>query len=292
MPGRFAVLCVAFAASCSPSQLFAACGWGLGPRSPSLAQVGLTPSTSLSDTEKEAFLRGARIVSRRQLPVGITEPERATLTDGRLTHDAHIQTIDSSSRRYHRRKRRWVALRESYQFNIAAYRLNRLLGLDMVPVSVERSIDGRPAAVTWWVDDVLMMESGRRSQGAEPPDPAGWQDQMHQVRVFQTLIHNTDPNPANLLITTDWRLWMVDFTRAFRTYRHLPEPELIERIDRRLYRGLRALSLQALRREMEGLLTAPEVNALIARRNLLLDLLERRIAARGEAAVICDLPGH
>jgi hypothetical protein len=257
-----------------------------------LAGTALAAAQPLSDAQKEAFLRHARIVRKETLAVGITRPERATLSDGRLTHDAHVQTIDSSARRYHASTRRYVLLRDSYQFNIAAYRLDRLLGLNLAPVSVDRSIDGRPAAVTWWVDDVLMMESDRLARNIEPPDPHRWRDQMHQVRVFNQLIFNNDPNPANLLITTGWRLWLVDFTRAFRTYRRLPRPEELERIDRRLYRGLRALRLNVLRRRTDGLLDGREASAVMTRRDLLLDLFAARIAAHGEAAVICDLPGH
>ena len=259
---------------------------------PVLVGTGLQVSRPLSDTEKEEFLLRARIVQRQTLPVGITESERATLSDGRLTHDAHIQTVNRSHRRFRTPKRTYVNLRDSYEFNIATYRLDRLLGLNMVPVSVERSVAGDRAAVTWWIDDVLMMDSDRLSRAVQPPDLARWNDQMHQARVFTQLIFNTDPNLGNFLITTDWRLWMIDFTRAFRIYKRLPEPDLIERIDRRFYRGLRALGRKALRREAGDYLTGPEVNAVIARRDRLLDLLDARIAAQGEAAVVCDLPGH
>ena len=257
-----------------------------------LAWTGLEASQPLSDAEKEEFLLRARIVSRQTLPVGVTQSERATLSDDRLTHDAHIQTIDESHRKLRTPKRTYINLRDSYGFNIAAYRLDRLLGLNMVPVSVERTISGERAAVTWWVDDVLMMASDRLSRGIEPPDLASWNDQMHQARVFSQLLYNTDPNLGNFLITTDWRLWMIDFTRSFRTYRQLSEPELIERIDRRFYRGLRALDKKTLRRETKDYLSGPEVNAVMVRRDKLLDLLEARIARQGEAAVVCDLAGH
>lgn len=48
----------------------------------------------LSRAEMENFLLTAKIVKQRSLSIGITGSERATLTDGRLTHDAHIQTVD------------------------------------------------------------------------------------------------------------------------------------------------------------------------------------------------------
>jgi hypothetical protein len=258
------------------------------------ATVGAAPADSqaLSDSEKEEFLLHAPITSRHSLGVGITESERATLSDGTLTHDAHIQTIDTTYRRYKTRRRTYVNLSDSYKFNIAAYRLDRLLDLSMVPVSVERSVAGKRAAVTWWVDDVLLSPGDPLSKTLGPPDIEDWNDQMHQARVFTQLIYNTDPNLGNFLITTDFRVRMVDFTRAFRTDKRLQEPELIQRIDRRVYNGLLALTPETLARETKDYLTGPEMRAVIARRDRLVDLLETRIAAQGEAAVICDLPGH
>lgn len=262
---------------------------------PVLAAAGQAVPPPLSDAEKEAFLLQARIVSRHDLPVGVTRSQRATLSDGRLTHDAHIQTIDKSHPKLRTPQRVHINLRDSYRYNIAAYRLDRLLGLNMVPVSVERRVAGKRAAVTWWVDDVLMMAADRLSRDVEPPDPVSWNDQKHQARVFNQLISNTDPNLGNFLITTDWRLWMIDFTRAFRTYHQLLEPtkiQRIERIDRRFYRGLQALDRKTLQRTVKRHLTGPEMNALISRRGKILEILEARIARQGEGAVICDQPGH
>ena len=44
---------------------------------------------------------------------------------------------------------------------MAAYRLDRLLGLNLVPVSVGRLYRGHTAAFTWWIDDVMMDEGER-----------------------------------------------------------------------------------------------------------------------------------
>ena len=42
----------------------------------------------LGCAEMEAFLMTAKVGAQRDLPVGITVPKRATLTDGTRTHDA------------------------------------------------------------------------------------------------------------------------------------------------------------------------------------------------------------
>ena len=278
--------------------LIAALAWLLS----ALAAGPLRAERSPSDIERERFLRETRFVGMETIPIGVANTRRATLSDGSLTHDAHVQTIDITYQKLETKKGTHINLRDHYGFNVAAYRLDRLLDLNMVPVSVvrrlprdnviHRDIRGDYAAVTWWVDDVLMMDSERHESGAKAPDPASWSDQMYQVRLFNQLVFNTDPNLTNLLITTEWRLWMIDFTRAFRPHRQPESTALLQRIDRRLYRGLQALSLEALKRETSRLLSQAERKGVMARRDAILRVLGERIAARGEAAVICDRPGH
>ena len=96
------------------------------------------------------------------------------------------------------------------------YRLARLLGLeDLVPVSVERR--GRDGALTWWID-AKWDESERKAQPVRPPDVAAWSGQLYRMVVFSELIYDTDRNDGNILYTKDWRLWVIDFTRAFRVW--------------------------------------------------------------------------
>ena len=251
-------------------------------------------ASQLTDHEKEEFLRTAEIGRKTRLDVGVTLSERATLDDGRLTHDAHIQTIDEFRRGVTTLRRSVeVNFQDSYKFNIAAYRLDRLINLNMVPVSVERRVGRKKAAVTWWVDDVQMMELERIRQKIQPPDLSVWNDQMYNVRVFNELVYNTDPNLGNLLIVNDWQIRLIDYTRGFRTSKQLRRPKnLTPRIDRRVYEGLRSLDLETLTRVMDGVLTKPQIEGILARRDLILEYFDGEIAQKGEASVICDLTGH
>ena len=103
----------------------------------------------LTREQQEEFLRTARIVKSRGLSVGITDSRRATLTDSRITHDAHVQTVDIRKPVYTTRKGTEFNFTDSYKYNIAGYRLDKILGLGMVPVSVKRKVGGKSAAVTW-----------------------------------------------------------------------------------------------------------------------------------------------
>ncbi len=109
----------------------------------------------------EAFLLKAKILDMRDAGGGVTGSRRAKLTDGTLTHDAHIQTVDIAKPVFEAGKHTELNFKDTYRFNIAGYRLARLLGIETVPMSVERNVNGKVAAVTWWVDDVQMDEKER-----------------------------------------------------------------------------------------------------------------------------------
>jgi len=249
-------------------------------------------TTQLSDKQKEEFLLTAKLESKKQLSVGITGSERATFSDGSLRHDAHLQDVDEFKARYQGLFGTELNFRDSYKFNIAAYRLDRLINLNMVPVSVERTVAGRSSSVTWWLDDIQMMELDRYKKKITPPDQAAWNDQMYNVRVFNELVYNTDANLGNVLISNDWDIRLIDYSRAFRTRKNLREPKNLVKIDRRVYDGLRNLNAEMLQRKLGDVLRKAEISAILARRDLILKFFEGEIARRGEKALICDLPKH
>jgi len=114
---------------------------------------------------------------------------------------------------------------DSYKYDLAAYALAELLGLDdMVPVYVERKWQGNSGALSWWIP-VMMNEKERVNIKLAVPDPDAWNNQMYKIRVFDELIYDTDPNLTNVLIGRDWKIWRIDFSRAFRLYRDLQNPK-------------------------------------------------------------------
>ena len=256
-------------------------------------EVGRTPA-EWTDAEKETFLQTAEILSQEDIGLGSTRAQRATLVDGDFTHDAQIQAVDVFRRGITQLAGAVeVNFRDTYKFNIAGYRLDRLVDLNMVPVSVERSVQRESAAVTWWVDDVQMMELDRLNNGIEPPDVEAWNDQMSTARIFTELIYNTDANLGNFLITNDWKLHLIDFTRGFRLFDELRESENVTpRIERGFYEGLRRLDKERLEDVMDGLLSGSEIDSILDRRDIILEILEADIAERGEAAVVYEVGGQ
>ena len=240
-----------------------------------------------SREEQERFLLQAKVVGRQALSVGITNSERVTLTDGGITHDAHFQTVDISKPQFATARGVEINFRDTYKFNIAAYRLDKLLGLNRIPVSVERRFAGSTGAVSWWIDEVLMMEKDRYLKGIEPPDKEAWNRQIYQARVFNQLVANSDPNLGNFIITKSWRLWMVDFTRAFRAHKELSGPGELTCIDPQFHEALKNLSEESVKREMGRLLSRWEIEGLLARQGTIVEFFDRKAAEQGAAQAFC-----
>jgi hypothetical protein len=233
-------------------------------------------ASELSFAEREQFLLKAKITRTRGVSTGITGTVRATLSDGTLTHDASIQTIDESKQRFEGTRGVEFNFKDTWRYNVAAYRLDRLLDLGMIPPSVERRHNGKTGSFTWWVDDVLMDEGARLKQKIEAPDARRWNEQMWHVRLFDQLIYNVDRNLGNLVIDKDWIIWMIDHTRAFRLMDALKAPGNIALVDRRVLERLKALDRLTLNATMEHYLTSGEIKALLDRRDAIVAQVEKR----------------
>jgi hypothetical protein len=243
-------------------------------------RVDLTPE------QTEQFLLHARLVSLRPSRKGVTNTLIGTFTDGRVTHDAQIQTIDESRAIFETPKGVELNFKDSYRYNVAAYRLSVLLGLDGVPMSVFREFQGRPAAYTWYLDDVMFEEGDRLKQKTTGPDPQRYAAQVHIQRVFDELIQNVDRNTGNTLWTTDWKMWMVDHTRAFRLGKEIRNPKLLERVERTMLARIRGLTDASVKAAVGESLTDREIAAVVGRARLLVALFDGKIAALGEARVL------
>jgi hypothetical protein len=120
------------------------------------------------------------------------------------------------------------------------------------------------------------------------------------VRVFDELISNTYRDTApplylntvwdNLLITTDWTIWITDHTGAFRVRTELQDPDSLVRCPRKVLGRLRLLNKAGLRQALAKYLSSQQLDALDVRRVLLLRHFDYQIESRGEAAVLYDLP--
>ena len=245
------------------------------------------PSPALTRGEMAEFLRTADVVSSKALSTGVTKPLKMTLSDGSITHDAVFQAVDQNvpiQRMANGHTE--INFRDSYHFNIAASGLAELLGLgDMVPATVERKWEGRTGSLAWWID-WKWDETIRMKENLRPPDPVDWAKQQNRMRVFSELVYDTDRNTGNQLITEDWHLWMVDFTRAFRVANGLFREENVQRCDRSLLSAIKALTPETVASATAPHLLPGEIKALLKRRDRLVARIDTLVKERGENLVL------
>jgi hypothetical protein len=248
---------------------------------------GRQQSTLLAKDDIRQFLLTAEIIKSEEIGKGLTHPWRLTLTDGSLAHDASFQDVDIRTQEAgFAGGGRELNFADSYHFNIAAYELSCLLGIDdMIPVTAEREWRGKKGSLSWWVD-VKMDEEERLKQGILPPDKHAWNRQMYNLFLFSQLVYDTDRNVQNILISEDWKIWMIDFSRAFRTVRKLQDEKVLLKCERNLLDKLRSLARDDVSRAVGDHLTKWEIDALMSRRDSIVAYFDKLIAKKGESQVL------
>src|ERR1700736_2374656 len=249
--------------------------------------VTASDEPTLTNEQIKQFLLSAKVVASTQRGIkGITHTWRLTLSDGTVTHDASFQPIDEHKPSMQLASGTELNFVDSYKYNIAAYQLAELIGLDdIVPVYVERKWQGNPGSLSWWLP-VKMDEEERHKQKLTAPDADAWNNQMYKVRVLDQLVYDNDPNLTNVLIGEDWKIWRIDFTRAFRLSKDLRNPSDLVRCDRHLFEKLKTLDANELAEKTKHYLTKDEVKAVMARRDKIVAQFQNLISEKGEKEVL------
>jgi hypothetical protein len=246
-----------------------------------------TEQPALERLEIESFLRSAKVIDREALDIGVTHSYRLTLTDGSRTLRAVWKTIDESVplKRFESGLPE-VGFVDSYKNEVAAYELDSLIGLDMVPPTVERRIGRKHGSLQLWIDGCI-TEVERFKNKVVPPDPATFNHQVHKIRLFRQLIYDTDyKNASNVLHDPEFKIWSVDHSRAFRTHKELQNTAYLRRFSQALLDRLAVLDQQTLEDALDPWLSPVKIRALLARRDLILAHAAKEIEERGEKAVL------
>jgi hypothetical protein len=245
-----------------------------------------------SDQEIESFLKSAEVESIKKIPVGVTRPKKVLLIRETLRLNAAFKFIDEEKQMVRDptttgRGKLYLKWRDSYIYDIAAYQVDRLMGLNRVPPIVRRKIKGLNGSLQIWVEGTI-TEFNRGKEAIDPPEIARFNQQRSTMTIFDNLVANRDSNLGNTLIDGNWRLWFIDCSRCFGTSTDLLYPDAVTHCDRQMWDALRKLDRNAADEALSPYLSRLEIDVLFKRRDKLVDLLQARIDEWGEELVLFD----
>lgn len=233
------------------------------------------------EAEYEQFLKTATVTGLKAVPVGVTRPSRAYLAPGGLSDSLAWKPITPGLKN---------GFYESYRSEIAAYELDKLLGLGMVPPTVEREIERQTGAAVLWASPTRSFKEiggvpGQAGIAGPPPAKvAGWARQLVRAKMFDNLIANKDPNLGNWLVDPDWHLLLIDHSRSFTTIKSMVHK--MDNIDGPLWDKFKALDEATLSAAVGKWVGRSELRAILERRDRMQQEVDRLVKARGESVIL------
>jgi hypothetical protein len=239
-------------------------------------------------TQREDLLKSGKIVRAEDIGEGVTRPKRLLLRKGNEEAWAVWKRPGGTD----------AGTFDKWECEIAAYRMDKLLGLGLVPPTVERRYKMYPGSLQLWADLPVSEKRMAEEKIAVPPEKQDGHRKIRAVqRAFDSLIGNSDRSLQNLRYTADWRMILIDHSRAFRDSYPYANRLLYGKngirtnddfwpLPRALVEKMRALTYEKIRQALEGYLTSSEIDAVLVRRNLLLREIDELVREKGEGAVL------
>lgn len=240
------------------------------------------------DREVVAFLETAEPIASEVIAGSSSRPLKVLLEKDGVRAHAIFRTVDVERDKLDRVAEHARGFRDSYLFEVAAYELSRLLGLDNVPPAVVRTLGRERGSMQLWVEHAMGVQE-RIEHGIRDEHAQLWQFQKQNMHVFDVLIYNFDRNPGNMLIDSAGKLWFVDHTRSFKILPTLDGSRTkIQVLERRFWERLRDLDPETVRAALDPYLRRTEIDALLQRQKKLVRFLDKRIARHGEQAILFE----
>jgi hypothetical protein len=204
------------------------------------------------------------------VPIGVTRPKRGYFEPGGLVASVAWKVLPPG-----RPSGYW----ESYKSEIAAYELDKLLGLGMVPPTVEKRWKGDLGAAMLWLKPVRPWREVQ-----DLPKPEKWNRIAVRMKMFDNFICNPDRNSGNLLVDHDWNLYLIDHSRAFITDKKLVS--VMTRVDRDLWQKMLALDEATLTATLGRWIDGGSIRAMLRRRDAMKVAIDGLFAKYGDKAYV------
>jgi hypothetical protein len=238
----------------------------------------------------EEFLSTADIIKAEDIGEGVTKPKRLYLKKGDKETSGVWKNIEGKR----------LGNQEGWQYEIAAYRFDKLLDLNMIPPTVEREFDGEKGSLQLWVTTPYSLLTIMEENIPMPTTGAAAvriNRAKYIVRAFDSLIGNADRTQQNLRYTEDWRTILIDHSQSFQSAKkytkHLmygkegiKEVKLIRSLPRSFVEKVKALNFDKIKNAVGPYLTDKEIKAVLSRREVLLKEIEDMISEQGEDKVL------
>jgi hypothetical protein len=241
------------------------------------------------DDQVLEFLRTADAVSTKVIATSTSRPLKVRLEKNGIEAHAIFRTIDKRRAAVRVNHKIYRDFHDSSIYECAAYEMSLLLGLDNVPPCVTRELDGKKGTLQLWVEGAT-TEKDRLEAQEIPPSILRWAQERIMMQVFDALIYNFDRNHGNVLVGADGKVWFVDHTRSFRVSSVIEDLDGLERCERRMWERMKALDEEQLKERLGPYLRNSQINALLKRRDKLVDHYQKLIDTHGDKVVLFDPP--
>lgn len=221
------------------------------------------------EAEFEEMLRTADITKVERIPIGVTRPRCAWVEPGLPFQRMAWKPLKPG---------KYQGFFESYESEIAAYELDKFLGLGMVPPTVERRIEGEVGSVQLWVENVKRWDPKNPVRG---PDKRASALQSVRLKMFDELIGNIDRNQGNLFYDAEFHYVLIDHSRAFRDIVDLNQFAKPLFIDPVLWDKMQALTLETLQPAIGKWVSKGMLYAMLDRRNRMKREIDKLLEKRG-----------
>ena len=253
-----------------------------------LVWICTVPAAALTDAEIEECLASGKITEGDEVLIGLTKPLQVYLDcDGR-TQKAVFKYVDIEKEGIYTLANgdREFNFTDRYHYERAAYLLDRELSLEMVPVAALRTYRGKDGVLVAWLHDTV---NGRRLSLDLPGETiAAIERQKSVMRMFDSLIYNVDRRPENWRVDESVaKLYLIDHSQSFRIKPKLQAVFADNRVwmSEDLYTRLQTLELNSLMQLMKGLVSRGQIKALLKRRDLILEKIDRDREEYGDESV-------
>jgi hypothetical protein len=218
----------------------------------------------------EEELKTMKVVRMVDIGTGVTHPRRAYGEPGGLIESFAWKKLEPS-----RQNGYW----ESYRSEIAAYELDKLLEMNMIPPTVERKVNGERGAAIMWLKGMHSWEEAQTL-----PKPASWVGDLVRMKMFDCFIGNPDRNKGNMLADAGMRLFLIDHSRAFVDDTKLVAP--FEHVDPELWKRMQALDEEMLKAKLGTWMERGMIKSMLVRRQKMETLVDSLVKKLGPAAYV------